>query len=349
MSLQVIVKVVLQEYNLLDTVRLDTKIHSMNTQPIRGHCGLCGIHVATPQQLSMHLATSHINTVGIACGSCNQPKVVTVQADLTCWNCMPGSAAISNPGYGATEPAYLALLGNNQTGHDPSTQYEIPTNRAIGSQAASQARSCLPPGPAIMASANNNEEMHVYEAMDEIQTPRYRSSLVQTNSSGPNAPFEAWNHHMPLPVPTTGSIGEPREATLSSLPLPTPQRGGREDSFLQKGLRRVLPTVLCPLCGEGMLMLNFSSHLQKNHSNYKVVCPICEVTYVRPEHYMAHMKTIHYAVYEENRGYCHNVLKMVDYRRLIDRAVEGRLPYLNSGRSAPEMALTYMRGGQRQT
>ena len=86
--------------------------------------------------------------------------------------------------------------------------------------------------------------------------------------------------------------------------------------WLKKGLHRIMPTASCPLCGMKILAMSISKHLRKRHQNYQVVCPLCSITFEHPIHYRAHMQTVHWNIYDPDKGYCHNVQRIVDHFRL---------------------------------
>jgi hypothetical protein len=327
----------------------------------KGWCSLCGSIEPTLIHLAKHIATKHRCQVNQVCFKCNQLKVVAVHADWTCWGCMPNSGAISNASYDLNTliPAYTPMgeFGQTASNHiaDGEEAYVTPNSLAEGGRGGintDPSPSGMQGHPNLVCSkVDNPSTTHVYQ---ELTLPRGAPTQGEADPIGPmlprraqkgkktKPPFGLWANG-PL-APATMPGNEPEQANRV--------RGPRSPSAAHQGflngLHRVLPSITCPVCGEAMLLMSFSTHFQRKHPDYQVVCPICGITFVSPTHYQAHMRTTHYAIYDEDRGYCHNVMAMVEYRRLMDRVREDKLPHHGDGRSAPELALARMRGGKRK-
>ena len=268
-------------------------------------CGICNTMEPSLGQLTEHIINKHEDSTNQRCSLCKMPKLVVFYVNTLCLQCTNDKTLQDEDGYELPDikPAYVPMKGIERK----------------------------------TASHSSRASLHVYQDVDPRDTQTEAVSNEEycgvPSLQLTSPPFDPW--------PTAVATVHPDALTE---PVATNTRGtlgtrGSRSLWLKRGLHKVLPTSTCPLCGIKILSIKFGSHFEKKHHSYQVVCPLCDVTFVLPSHYRTHMQTVHWDIYDDKGSYCHNVLRMVDYCRLLDKAAKGKIRHRN--RSAPELASSY--------
>ena len=290
-------------------------------------CGTCNTSEPSLGQLTEHIINKHKDSIDQRCSQCKMPKLVVCYVNTICLQCTDDKTLQDEDGY--VLPDSEGLQSNNGKTLQDKDGYVLADVEPIYMPMKDMEGRTAP--------HSSWASLHVYQDVD----PRGTQTEGVSNEGycgGPSLqpispPFDPW----PTAVATVHS-------DTSTEPLATNTRGtlgtrGSRSLWLKRGLHKVLPTSTCPLCGIKVLSIRFGIHFEKKHHSYQVVCPLCDVTFVLPSHYRTHMQTVHWDIYDDKGSYCHNVLRMVDYCRLLDKAAEGKARHRN--RSAPELASSY--------